>query len=185
MWCDWPQSVHPVGPGSSGPMQDHVRVYTAQVGRWESVSLQFPRPPPILACPSPIGHSSCPILSSSKACQGCRDENRIPPSVKGMLLRWRDRKTYRLLDFRAESFQYVSSLCRCSPRHPPSLPMSSRQSVGWCHVLGWTEKPVPKALFRKVSTKEKCLRFLCRWFTHSRCEDPPGPVLPGQDHSKT
>lgn len=90
MWSDWPQSVHRVGPGSSGPVQNHVRVFAAQVGRWESVSLQLP----ILACPSPVGHSSHPILASTKTCQGCSEGNKIPPSVKGMLHRWRDRQTY-------------------------------------------------------------------------------------------
>lgn len=146
MWSDWPQSVHPVGPGSSGPVQDRVKVYTAQVGRWESVSLQFSKPLPILACPSPVGHSSRPILASIKTCS---DENGIPPNIKGMLQRLRDRKTYRLLDFGAESFQYVSSLCRCSPRDLPSLPTSSRQSVGWCHMLGWTDNPMQKACLEK------------------------------------
>lgn len=116
--------------GAQAPVQDCVRVYTAQVGKWESVSLQFPKPLPILTCPSPVGHSSCPILASIKTCQGSSDENRIPPSVKGMRQRLRDRKTYRLLDFGAESFQYVSSLCRCSPRDLPFLSTSLRQSGG-------------------------------------------------------
>lgn len=140
MWSDWPQCVHPVGPGRrSGPMQDCVKVYTAQVGRWESVSLQFPKPLPIFACPSPVGHSSHPILPSIKTCQILL-VNRIPPNVKGMLQRLRDRKTYRLLDFSAESFQYVSSFCKCSPRDLLSLPTSSRQSVGWS--IYWDEQRI-------------------------------------------
>ena len=59
MRSDWSQSVHPTGPGSLGPVQDDVKVNAAQVGRWGSVTLyliagkQFPKPLPILACPSP------------------------------------------------------------------------------------------------------------------------------------
>lgn len=97
-------------------------------GRFPTALLIFP-------CPSPVSHSILTLLPSTKKCQGCSDENRIPPRVKGLFHHLRYRKTYRQLDFSRGSPQCVRSLCICSPgrivRDASFLPAPCHQGKVW------------------------------------------------------
>lgn len=200
MWNDWSQSVHQVGPGSSG-LCGTVSICAAKgsVGggeAWKSVSLhwqpagkQFPTPLPILACPSPVGHSTLSLFLSTKKCQGCRVMRTQPlPEFKEYFSIWETgRPTGCWISVLEVSNMREASACDYSGiRATSSLPAPRHQGKVWDDTICWDDWEIQRRrpehilcpVFRKMDTKWKCLRFLRRWFTHSMSEDPTRPYSP-------